>query len=121
MLDGMTLLYEYEVVIGAAAAIGAWIATIVFALLTLYGWLRTGKYMTATNAIMCIVATIVTVVGFITACTIELDRETRYKVTIDHSVSYREFTSYYEVIEVEGEIYTIRESAPIDADDSAEG
>ena len=77
--------------------------------------------MTVSNAIVCIAATVVTVVCFITACTLELDRETRYKVTIDHSVSYREFTSYYEVIDVEGEIYTIREIAPVDADDSAEG
>jgi hypothetical protein len=34
---------------------------------------------------------------------------TEYKVTIDDSVSYIEFTEKYEVINQEGEIYTVRE------------
>lgn len=34
---------------------------------------------------------------------------TEYKVTIDDSVKYVEFTEKYEVIDQEGEIYTVRE------------
>lgn len=36
-------------------------------------------------------------------------KETRYDVTIEDSVSYKEFTEKYEVIEVNGKIYTIVE------------
>lgn len=35
--------------------------------------------------------------------------ENYYKVTIDHSCSYIEFTENYEIVEQEGEIYTIKE------------
>ena len=35
--------------------------------------------------------------------------ETRYQVTVDDSVSMNEFQSKYEIIEVEGKIYTVRE------------
>jgi hypothetical protein len=34
---------------------------------------------------------------------------TEYKVTIDDSVKYVEFTEKYEVVDQEGEIYTVRE------------
>lgn len=35
--------------------------------------------------------------------------ETRYQVIVDDSVSMNEFQNKYEIIEVEGKIYTIRE------------
>ena len=35
--------------------------------------------------------------------------ETRYQVTTDDSVSMNEFQNKYEIIEVEGKIYTVRE------------
>lgn len=35
--------------------------------------------------------------------------ETQYKVTVDNSVSMQEFNEYYEIIEQEGKIYTVRE------------
>lgn len=35
--------------------------------------------------------------------------ETRYQVTVDNSVSMNEFQNKYEIIEVEGKIYTVRE------------
>lgn len=39
----------------------------------------------------------------------EKNYETRYQVTIDDSVIMNEFQSKYEIIEVEGKIYTVRE------------
>lgn len=35
--------------------------------------------------------------------------ETRYQVTVDDSVTMSEFQSKYEILEVKGKIYTIRE------------
>ena len=37
------------------------------------------------------------------------DYETRYQVTVDDSVTMSEFQSKYEIIEVEGKIYTVRD------------
>ena len=34
---------------------------------------------------------------------------TEYKVTIDDSVSFTEFTEKYEIIDQEGKIYTVKE------------
>ena len=39
----------------------------------------------------------------------EDEYETRYQVTVDDSVAMSEFQSKYEIIEVEGKIYTVRE------------
>ena len=54
--------------------------------------------------VICVVLTIVCV------CLIPEDKyETHYQVTVDNSVSMNEFQNKYEIIEVEGKIYTIRE------------
>ncbi len=39
----------------------------------------------------------------------EDEYETHYQVTVDNSVSMNEFQNKYEIIEVEGKIYTVRE------------
>ena len=54
---------------------------------------------------------IVCVVLFIVCgCLVPEDKyETHYQVTVDNSVSMNEFQDKYEIIEVEGKIYTVRE------------
>ena len=54
--------------------------------------------------VICMVLTIVC------GCLIPEDKyETHYQVTVDNSVSMNEFQNKYEIIEVEGKIYTVRE------------
>ena len=54
--------------------------------------------------VICVVLTIVC------GCLVPDDKyETHYQVTVDNSVSMNEFQNNYEIIEVEGKIYTIRE------------
>ena len=54
--------------------------------------------------VICVVLTIVC------GCLIPEDKyETHYQVTVDNSVSMNEFQNKYEIIEVEGKIYTVRE------------
>lgn len=49
-------------------------------------------------------------VRIVCGCLIPEDKyETHYQVTIDDSVSMNEFQDKYEIIEVEGKIYTVRE------------
>ena len=54
--------------------------------------------------VICVVLTIVC------GCLIPEDKyETHYQVTVDNSVSMNEFQNKYEIIEVEGKIYTVKE------------
>lgn len=54
--------------------------------------------------VICVVLTIVC------GCLIPEDKyETHYQVAVDDSVSINEFQDKYEIIEVEGKIYTVRE------------
>lgn len=58
-------------------------------------------------------ATFMFVLSFLSLAFLAVDTTevTEYKVTIDDSVKYVEFTEKYEVIDQEGEIYTVRERA----------
>ena len=46
---------------------------------------------------------------FATMCEIPTTHETQYKVTISEEVSMTEFYEYYEVIDQDGKIFTVRE------------
>lgn len=65
---------------------------------------RSSSWKKFTFLIICIALT-VTLGCFIP----ENKYETHYQVTIDNSVSMNEFQSKYEIIKVEGKIYTIKE------------
>lgn len=114
MLDGITLLHSFEHTTGIWTAIGLWVAFALLAILTLYSWVLwvnkrgiKGLAFTLTITLLCILT-----LGF--AFATRPTTETLYKVTIDQSVSYREFTEYYEVVDIEGEIYTIRNFSEIE-------
>lgn len=64
------------------------------------------NYSSISTAIFAIVTGALAVIFF---CNIpEKNYETRYQVTVDNSVSMNEFQNKYEIIEVEGKIYTVR-------------
>ena len=109
MLDGVTLLHTFTSTTGA---IWVWVAWIGFALLvaaTIYFWILVAAHRTYGHLICALVVTLLCLLCLLCAFNAKPHTETLYKVTIDPSVSYREFTYYYEVVNVEGEIYTIRE------------
>ena len=60
-----------------------------------------------TGIISCIIGFLVLVYGVNT--NLQYSGEYEYQVTIDESVSMVDFTSKYDIIRVDGEIYTIRE------------
>lgn len=65
------------------------------------------NYSSTSTAIFAIVAGALAAIFF---CNIpEKNYETRYQVAVDDSVIVNEFQSKYEIIEVEGKIYTVRE------------
>lgn len=109
MLDGVTLLYTFENTTGAGWVWAAWIALALLVGLTIYCWVLVVNRRTALHLTIGLVTTLLCLCSLICAFNAKPHTETLYKVTIDQSVSYREFTYYYEVVDVEGEIYTIRE------------
>lgn len=109
MLDGVTLLHTFTNTTGIGWVWMAWIAFALLTCLTIYCWILTANRRTALHLVIALVATLLCFIGLAVAFGAQPQTETLYKVTIDQSVSYREFTYYYEVVDVEGEIYTIRE------------
>jgi hypothetical protein len=109
MLDGITLLHTFIHTTGVGWVWFAWIGVVLLVAATIYCWLLTTNRRTMVHLIAALIVTLLCFNCFALALNVKPHSETLYKVTIDQSVSYREFTYHYEVINVEGEIYTIRE------------
>lgn len=108
-MNGVTILNSYECltngsIIAAMSILCVWFlaaAVVALGALLKYGCDSGGKVVLL---IACIALTI------FCGCSIsEKKYETRYQITIDDSVSMNEFQNKYEIIEVEGKIYTVRE------------
>lgn len=109
-MEGIEILnvYEYQnfqpVFIILGSLIGAFLGIIIAYLLDNYF----GISDIAAHAIIFIIGLCGMIIGANVDFSI-IEKETRYEVTIDNSVNYKEFTEKYEVIEVNGKIYTIVE------------
>lgn len=107
-MDGVIILNSYETLTNASGISFVFVWGLVFAVLTLgllYLFIKDNPSIS--TAIFIIAAGALAVILF---CNIpEKKYETRYQVTVDDSVSMNEFQSKYEIIEVEGKIYTVRE------------
>lgn len=76
------------------------------AIVTLFALLKYGCDSWKEFAILVVCVVLAIVCG----CLVPEDKyETHYQVTINDSVSINEFQNKYEIIEVEGKIYTVRE------------
>ena len=108
-MDGVIILNSYESLtnFGSILLISilcAWFFAV--AILALFALLKYGcnSWKEPAFLVICVVLTIVC------GCLIPEDKyETHYQVTVDNSVSMNEFQNKYEIIEVEGKIYTVRE------------
>lgn len=108
-MNGVTILNSYEYLTNTfpiflfilLCAIFSVLSIIILCTLLLD---RSSSWKKFAFLVICIALTIVL------GCSIPENRyETRYQVTIDNSVSMNEFQSKYEIIKVEGKIYTIKE------------
>lgn len=104
-MEGVTILATETAMLGISWGAAILIALIVFVIMFAFdpldegfGW-RIGF------------ATFMFILSFLLLFFLAVDTTevTEYKVTIDDSVKYVEFTEKYEVIDQEGEIYTVRE------------
>ncbi len=109
MLEGVNLLYTYTETANTWAVAGLWIAFALIAAIAVYAWFLFAKRNTKAHFVVAILTTVLCFGVMIGAFTTQTHEETFYKVTVDKEVSFVEFTYYYEVIGIEGEIYTIKE------------
>lgn len=117
MLDGITVLHTFHFMSGDIARIGLLVAACVMTILTIYSWVLATNFQTRKQVFIAIVISVIMLSCFVAAGAVPVINETRYKVLIDDTVSYRDFTKYYEVIDIEGEIYTIRQISDLPLDD----
>lgn len=108
-MNGVTVLNSYEYFTNPSSIFlylfWGFIFT-TFALILSYLFI-VDNYSSTSTVIFAIVAGALAVIFF---CNVpEKNYETRYQVTVNDSVSMNEFQSKYEIIEVEGKIYTVRE------------
>ena len=108
-MNGVIILNSYESLtnFGSILLISilcAWFfAVTIVALFALLKY-RCNSWKEPAFLVICVVLTIVC------GCLIPEDKyETHYQVTVDNSVSMNEFQNKYEIIKVEGKIYTVRE------------
>lgn len=108
-MNGVTILNNYEILTNPSSIFLYLVWGFVFtalALILLYLFI-VDNYSSTSTAIFAIIAGALAVILF---CNIpEENYETRYQVAVDDSVNMNEFQSKYEIIEVEGKIYTVRE------------
>ena len=108
-MNGVTILNSYESLtnfgsILLMSILCAWF--LAAAIVALFALLKYGCDSWKEFAILIICMVLAIVCG----CLIPEDKyETHYQVTVDNSVSINEFQNKYEIIEVEGKIYTVRE------------
>lgn len=108
-MNGIIILNSYEILTNASSVFLYFVWGCVFTALAIalsYLFI-VDNYSSTSTAIFAIVAGALAVILF---CNIpEKNYETHYQVTVDNSVSMNEFQNKYEIIEVEGKIYTVRE------------
>lgn len=108
-MNGVIILNSYESLtnfdsILLMSILCAW--SLAAAIVALFALLKYGCDSWKEFAILIICVVLAIVCG----CLIPEDKyETHYQVTVDNSVSMNEFQNKYEIIEVEGKVYTIRE------------
>ena len=108
-MDGVTVLSE-QIVGGIGDIISCCIIAVVLGLIVAaWGcWIADLQDFTFFIAFACLVSIFLIVTGCITNI-IPLKTYSKYKVTISNEVSFNEFNEKYEIINQEGQIYTVKE------------
>lgn len=109
-MNGVTILNTYEYLTNLSNIVGSiilcmgFIAASIVLFITLLKQGFKDSWIESALLIIC--------VGLAITCgrlVPEMKYETRYQVTVDDSVSMNEFQNKYEIIKVEGKIYTVKE------------
>lgn len=109
-MDGIEILNKYETLTNAGTifffVVWGFVA-IALMVCFLYDFIKNKPKIS--TGVLIIIAGALAIVCF---CNIpEKKYEMRYQVTVDNSITMNEFQEKYEIIEVEGKIYTVKERA----------
>lgn len=108
-MNGVTILNSYEYLTNRISIVGESIVCLWYFVLSFVALFALLKYKNESWKelalfVICVVLTITC------GCLIpEKKYETRHQVMVDDSVSMNEFQNKYEIIKVEGKIYTVKE------------
>lgn len=108
-MEGVTILNSYESLTNFGSILLMSILCVWFlaaAIVVLFALLKCGCDSWKEFTILVISVALSIICGYLVP---EDKYETHYQVTIDNSVTINEFQDKYEIIEVEGKIYTVRE------------
>lgn len=109
-MDGITVLYSFTNHMPTVIAILGLLFIAGAIIFTVFSWVSFFKDKTPGNKMVSIIATVFTIlliVGFFATDGLS-PPETQYKIIIGEDVPYLDFTKHYEVISIEGQIYTVR-------------
>jgi hypothetical protein len=104
-MEGVTILSTGVAMLGIGWGTAIILALIVFAIMYVFDPLD-NEFNLRIGFAICMSILTFTILALFCVDTTEVKE---YKVTIDDSVKYVEFTEKYEVVDQEGEIYTVRE------------
>lgn len=109
-MNGVTILNSYEYLTNGISIIGANVLFVVCLMASIFILIKLLKYRSRCSwtefaiLVLCVALTITF------GCLVPKEKyETQYQVTVDDSVSMNEFQNKYEIIKVEGKIYTVRD------------
>lgn len=108
-MNGVTILNSYEYLTNIVSIVGVSIVYVWFFVVSILALFALLKYKSKSwkEPVLFIICVILTI-----TCGRLIPKykyETRYQVTVDDSVSMNEFQNKYEIIKVEGKIYTVKE------------
>lgn len=104
-LEGITVLNEYIQQAPAPWTIIVFASTIFFGLIALLSIIFDNA---EASSIFLIITLIVMIIGIIFMCVFTIDDGTIYECIVDDSVTFKELTKKYEVIEQRGNIYKLK-------------
>lgn len=109
-MNGVTILNSYEYLTNDANILGSIILCMGFLVSSIIMFITLLKYKFREFRIEYAILIVLIVLTIIVGCFIPKKKyETQYQVTVDDSVSMNEFQNKYEIIKVEGKIYTVKE------------
>lgn len=109
-MDGVTILNSYEYLTNRASIVGSIILFIGFLMASIFIFIALLDYKPKGFGMEFAIFIMFVALTITVGCLIpEKKYETRYEVTVDDSVSMNEFQNKYEIIKVDGKIYTVKE------------
>lgn len=109
-MNGVTILNSYEYLTNVASIVGANILCVVYLAASIFILITLLKHRSRCSWAEFAILVIFVALTITFGCLVPKEKyETRLQVTVDDSVSMNEFQNKYEIIKVEGKIYTVKE------------